>query len=117
MITNPYSFKTTVASRGANIITPTIIMDIDDCIKMLIENDYDVYLGEPILGKMYKDYNYKGKIAIVVGNERFGIDKKWYEVSCEKIKKVFIPMYGSNNSLNVAIAASILLYEARTKRD
>ena len=116
LVTHPYNYKNTIASRGCNIIMPTTICNIDELIEYLIDNEYDVYLGEPKLGLSYKDYDYQGKIAIVVGNERFGIDKKWYEVNNDHFKKVFIPMYGSNNSLNVSVAASILIYEASTKR-
>lgn len=117
LVTHPFTSKNTIASRGCNLLVPTYIDSFDNVSSFLINNGYDIYLGEPIEGKCYKDYDYKGKIAIVVGNERFGIDKRWYDIESSKIKKVFIPMYGSNNSLNVGVAASILIYEAKLSRD
>ena len=78
-----------------------------------VPNGYDIYLGEPKLGKNYKEYDYDNKIALVFGNERFGINQNWYN---NKSIKVFIPMEGPHNSLNVGVAASIILYEAYMKR-
>ncbi len=109
-INNP---KITSSSRGCNLIIPTISSDFESTLKYLLDNNYDIFLGEPILGKPYNEYDYKGKIAIVVGNERFGINPKWYD---NKSKNVYIPMEGNQNSLNVSIAASILAYEAYMKR-
>lgn len=116
LVTHPFTNKNTISSRGCNLLVPTWIDSFENVSSFLINNGYDVYLGEPIEGKCYKDYDYKGKIAIVVGNERFGIDDRWYRIDSDKIRKVFIPMYGSNNSLNVAVAASILIYEAKLSR-
>ncbi len=103
----------TSSSRGCNLLIPTVTETYENTLNYLINNNYDIYLGEPILGKSYKEYDYKNKIAIVVGNERFGINKDWYN---HKSKNVFIPMEGTQNSLNVAVALSVLAYEAYTKR-
>ena len=105
--------KITSSSRGCNLIIPTISDTYQNVLKYLLDNNYEIFLGEPKLGLDYQEYNYKGKIAIVVGNERFGINQDWYN---HKSTKVFIPMEGSQNSLNVSVAASILAYEAYMKR-
>lgn len=105
--------KLTAAARGCNLIIPTVVASYEDAQKYLLDNNYDIFLGEPKLGLNYQEYDYKGKIAIVVGNERFGINSKWYE---NQNKKVYIPMEGNQNSLNVGVAASILAYEAYMKR-
>ncbi len=105
--------KITSSSRGCNLIIPTISDTYLNVLKFLIENEYQIFLGEPKLGLDYQKYDYKGKIAIIVGNERFGINPDWYN---HESSKVFIPMEGSQNSLNVGVAASILAYEAYMKR-
>lgn len=105
--------KLVLSSRGTNIIIPTLSLDYKTAIDLLQKNNYTIYLGEPLLGKDYQSYDYDGKIAIVVGNERFGINKDWYNHAHQK---VFIPMEGHNNSLNVGVAASILIYEAYMKK-
>jgi len=109
-ILNP---KMSQLSRGANLIIPTVEATYTDTLSFLSDNGYDIYLGEPKLGLDYQSYNYKGKIAIVIGNERFGINSDWYN---HNHKKVYIPMEGHNNSLNVAVAGSILIYEAYMQR-
>lgn len=109
-ISNP---KITASARGTNLIIPSVDLDYASTIDYLLKNDYDIFLGEPVLGKDYQSYDYQKKIAIVVGNERFGINPDWYN---NNHKKVYIPMAGNNNSLNVSVAASILIYEAAMRR-
>ncbi len=113
-ITRRHNPKITSSARGTNLIIPTVTATYEETLKFLLDNDYTVFLGEPELGQNYQQYTYKGKIAIVVGNERFGINPDWYN---HPHKKVFIPMGGNNNSLNVGVAASIIAYEAAMKRN
>lgn len=112
-ISKLYNSKLTIASRGCNLIVPTLSLSYDMAQSFLQDNNFEIYLGEPNLGENYTEYNYNNKIAIVVGNERFGINSDWYN---HNHKKVFIPMEGDQNSLNVGVAASILAYEAYMKR-
>ena len=113
-ISKPNNPKITASARGTNLILPTLIMTYEEGQKFLQENGYTIYLGEPELGVDYKSYTYSGKIAIVVGNERFGIQQDWYN---HPHQKVYIPMRGHNNSLNVGVATSILVYEAAMQRN
>lgn len=112
-VTKIHNPKLALSSRGTNLIIPTMSMEFNEALKFLNDNNYNIFLGEPELGLDYKSYDYSGKIAIVIGNERFGINKDWYN---HDHKKVYIPMEGHNNSLNVGVAASILIYEAYMKR-
>ncbi len=71
-------------------------------------------IGYNIIGTSLQTDNYisndlfKGKCAFVVGNEANGISQKIIE-KCDKLVK--IPMEENVESLNVACAATILLYE------
>lgn len=112
-ITKMNNINVTSSSRGSSLIIPTISLSYEEALNYLLDNNYDIYLGEPELGKDYQEYDYKGKIALVFGNERFGINQDWYN---HKHLKVFIPMEGRQNSLNVSIATSIVAYEAYMKR-
>ncbi len=56
----------------------------------------------------YRNVDYSGKIALVIGNEGDGISKL-VEKSCDYVVK--IPMYGKTNSLNASVAAGIMIYE------
>jgi len=105
--------KVTIASRGMNLVVPVLNMTYEDASKHLCHNGFDIFLGEPMFGKDFREYDYLGKVAIVVGSERFGIQQNWYQ---QGHKKVFIPMKGKMRSLNVGVAASLLLYEVSMKK-
>ena len=61
----------------------------------------------------YRDGDYQGGIIITVGNESNGISDSIKEL-CIPVK---IPIYGKAESLNAAVAASILIYEAANRRN
>lgn len=106
--------KTIASSRGMFLRIPTITLSYAEAQEYLSENNYRIFLGEPILGTPHHLCDYNGNIAIVVGNERYGINPNWYENGHEK---VFIPMWGEMTSLNVGVAASVLMYEAKINRN
>lgn len=105
--------KVIQSSRGMILFKDIVSCSYEEAQEYLLNNKFNIFLGEPELGKSYDEYNYDGNVAIVVGSERFGIDQRWYE---KEHKKVFIPMLGRMGSLNVGVAASVLLYEAMMKR-
>ena len=53
------------------------------------------------------------KIAIVMGNEHRGLSKKAIEGADEKI---YIPMEGMVQSMNISVSAAIFMYEASRQR-
>ncbi len=55
----------------------------------------------------------KFPLAIIVGNEKLGVSSNVLKLAD---RKVYIPMQGEKESLNVAIAASIALYDINKKR-
>ena len=63
--------------------------------------------------KFYYEEDLEDNIALIVGNEGNGIDPELIAKSDVKIK---IPMQGSIESLNAAVAAAIIMYESVRKR-
>jgi 23S rRNA (guanosine2251-2'-O)-methyltransferase len=63
--------------------------------------------------KLWHEADYSGPIAILVGNEQHGVRRLLKEKSDEVVR---IPMLGKLQSLNVNVAAAILLYEAVRQR-
>ena len=61
----------------------------------------------------YTETDLRGTVAIVVGSEHGGLDAGW---SASGYQAVRIPMYGRADSINAAMAATVLLYEARRQR-
>ncbi len=61
----------------------------------------------------YDRVAYAGKTAIVIGNEGRGVSA---ELASLATSTVHIPIFGKAESLNAAVAAGIMLYEAQRKR-
>jgi len=61
----------------------------------------------------YRDIDYSGKIALVIGNEGTGMSRLVRE-SCDFVAN--IPMVGKTNSLNASVAAGIMIYEVVRNR-
>lgn len=57
--------------------------------------------------------DWAGGVAVVVGSERHGVAAAWLEAADEVVS---IPMGGAADSLNVAVAAGIVLFEAARRR-
>ena len=112
-VTTIYKNKFLASSRGCVFSIPTINTTYEKAQKALLENGYDICLCEPVNGVSYTEKEYDKNTAIVVGNERFGINDKWYD---NKNSKVFIPMKSGINSINVGVAASIIMFDAGIKK-
>lgn len=63
--------------------------------------------------KIYSDVDLSGPVAIVVGAENEGLRPAWMEQADVQVR---IPMRGLADSLNVACATTLLLYEAVRQR-
>ena len=61
----------------------------------------------------YTEVDLRGPVALVLGSEADGLTGAW---SGEGVTAVSLPMLGVADSLNVSIAAAVLLYEARRQR-
>jgi tRNA G18 (ribose-2'-O)-methylase SpoU len=112
-LTHPKLFR---ASQGMVLTTPIIEFDRpEDAIAWLRANDFEVFLADTDEAKNYRAFHYRSRrTAFVLGAERYGIPKAWYQ---SDFKRVFVPMLGSADSLNVSISAAVLLYEARAQKD
>ena len=63
--------------------------------------------------ELYTDVDLTGPIAIVLGSEADGLTDRWPAPPALAVR---LPMLGVGDSLNVSIAAAVLLYEARRQR-
>lgn len=101
------------SSQGSCFKIPIVEAEAEDVMAWLVKNGYKIILTDTRSEKFYFEESYKGKIAIVMGSERYGISREWYNLESTGIK---IPMWGDCDSLNVGIAATMILYEAAVKR-
>lgn len=101
-------------SQGMSLAVPHIEFDeFADAIMWLKRHHFTVYLADTDGSTNYRQMDYQGRTAIVVGSERYGISKSWYE---HGFRCAGVPMLGHADSLNVSVSASILLYEARAQK-
>ena len=61
----------------------------------------------------YHTQDFTESAAIVVGTEATGLSNAWLENSSQNI---IIPMQGEIDSMNVSVAAGILIFEAKRQR-
>ena len=103
---NATVMKTSVGTLdNVNIVQVT---NLSNTIDKLKENGYWI-VGTALKDSVdYRDIDYTGKIALIVGNEGTGISNLVMK-KCDFIAK--IPMYGETNSLNASVATGIMIYE------
>ena len=88
------------------------VTNINQTIEYLKKEGYWI-VGTDMDGTNYYDIDYKGKTAIVIGNEGTGMSHLVKE-NCDFIAS--IPMKGTTNSLNASVATGIVVFEALKQR-
>lgn len=100
-------------SMGAILTVPVFeFEDIDTCHTWLANHGFTIYLADTRATHHYYDEPFGTNAAIVMGSERYGISRVWYDYD---IVMISIPMFGNVDSLNVGVAATVLAYEASIK--
>lgn len=61
----------------------------------------------------YRDVDYRGPTAVLFGNERTGVTEA---AAAAADAHVIVPMFGMVRSLNVSVAAAVILFEAQRQR-
>lgn len=109
-LTHPKLIK---GSQGAILSVPTFEFEtVEECRAWLKAHRVIVYLADTRAERNYYEEPFGVKCALVMGSERYGISREWYE---GEYKMIAIPMLGSCDSLNVGVAATVLAYEASVK--
>jgi TrmH family RNA methyltransferase len=72
-----------------------------------------IVVADPQATQPYTRERYVDPVAMVVGSERYGVSPAWADAADMRVS---IPMFGQVNSLNVATAAALLLYEVVNQR-
>jgi len=85
--------------------------DVVSLVSQLQQDHFEVYLIEQTDNSIFLDQfkiNPHQKVAIVLGNEVFGVDEKLLPI-CNGV--IEIPQFGTKHSLNVTIAGGIVIWE------
>jgi len=96
------------ASIGTLFSLPVIEADSDETLAWLRDQSILLVAATPHAEQEYTDTDLSGGVAVIVGSEQYGLSERWMK---EADMQVVIPMLGQADSLNVASATTILLYE------
>lgn len=101
------------ASTGTLFSMPVIETDSESAIKFLRERDFSILAATPHAPQLHSEVALTGNVAIAVGTEQYGLSERWMEAADLRVR---IPMFGMADSLNVAAATTIVLFEAVRQR-
>lgn len=110
-----YNPKTVRSTMGSLYRVPFYITDdLSETIAELKSRGYRTYAAHLRGEGSYTDQDYRGAAAFLIGNEGNGLSDEIADLADCYIR---IPMEGSVESLNAAVAAALLMYEARRQRN
>ncbi|WP_250434245.1 TrmH family RNA methyltransferase [Hanstruepera flava] len=108
---NPNIIRSSVGCVFTNQIATGTTSEI---IQFLKKNNISIYCAALQASKGYHTQDYIKPTAIVVGTEATGLSDEWLQ---ESTQNIIIPMQGEIDSMNVSVAAGILIFEAKRQRD
>jgi RNA methyltransferase, TrmH family len=103
---NPNIIRSSVGALFTTQIRTGTTQEIIDYLKA---QGVSIYCASLQAALPYTSVNLSGPAAIVVGTEADGLSEAWTEQSDQNI---IIPMNGQLDSMNVSVAAGILIFEA-----
>ncbi len=112
-VTDLFNPNAVRSSTGVLFSMPTVTASTDEVIEWIRAKGIRTAATTPHTDIIYTDTDLRGPLAIIMGSEQFGLSEKWL-AACDT--KVLIPMAGQADSLNVAMATLITLFEAVRQR-
>ncbi len=101
------------SSRGTWFTVPVAEAATPEVFDWLRARGIPIVAATPQASQNYTEADLTGPVAIAVGTEHEGLSAPWLAQASVQVR---IPMLGAVNSLNVATAATLLLYEAVRQR-
>ena len=106
-----YNPKVLRSAQGSHFHLPIIGEDLGVLISKLKQQGAAVYGTALENGRPYTEIDKSDIFALLVGNEGNGVNS---ELLAETDENLYIPIFGKSESLNVSIAAGILMYHLRS---
>ena len=113
-VTDIFNPNVVRASTGVLFSVPLAVEESARVLAWLREKKIRAIATTPAAEKIYTDADLRGPLAVVMGSEQFGLSEFWLK-NCDL--SVRIPMAGQADSLNVAMATIIALFEAVRQRN
>lgn len=108
-----FNEKTLRASMGSVFHLPVIEDEDLSITRKLKEKGFNIIVSSLDTSNNFYDVDLNKNVVICIGNEGSGIGEEVFEIADTKLK---IPMPGGAESLNAAVAASIMIFEIVRQR-
>ena len=113
--TDLYNPNVIRSSVGCIFSVPIVTATLEESFQFLEQNKINVYSAALTeTAKAYTQFDFTHPTAIAVGTESDGLSEAWLK---QKSTNIIIPMLGQNDSLNVSVAAGIILAEVQRQRN
>jgi len=113
-VTDIFNPNVVRASTGVLFSVPVVVADSTAVHAWLREKGIRIVATTPDTPNIYTKADLRGALAIVMGSEQYGLSEFWLKESNLLVR---IPMAGQADSLNVAMATIITLFEAVRQRN
>ena len=111
--TDPFNPNVVRASLGCLFLVPLAISSTPDAMRWLENHGITTFAATPAAIVPHWQADYRTPSAIAIGSEQYGLTAAWLR---EATVQVRIPMGGRVDSLNAAMAAGVILFEAVRQR-
>jgi TrmH family RNA methyltransferase len=112
--TDIYNPNVVRSSVGTLFTQPVLETSAHEVFTFLKENKIAIVAATPHASQEFTSANFTVPLAIVVGTEQYGLTENWMKNASISVR---IPMFGIADSLNVASATTLLLYEVVRQRN
>jgi TrmH family RNA methyltransferase len=105
---DPYHPRAVRATMGSIFRLPLIRAESDSALRALADDGFELIGADPHDGETYDTCDLTGRVALVLGGESAGLNDA---VRARLSRTVRVPMREGVESLSVAAAAAVLLFE------
>jgi TrmH family RNA methyltransferase len=112
-LTDPFNPNAIRASMGTIFGIPIATASTPATLEWLADRGIRPIAARVGAPAAYTEADLRGAVAVVLGGEATGLSPAWDD---SRVTAVGIPMHGTADSLNVSVAAAIILYEALRQR-
>jgi len=113
-VTDIFNPNVVRSSTGVLFSVPVVVAESAAVHAWLVERGIRIVATTPDTPRLYTQIDLRGPLAIVMGSEQYGLSEFWLKNSHALVR---IPMAGQADSLNVAMATIITLFEAVRQRN
>jgi TrmH family RNA methyltransferase len=112
-VTDIFNPNVVRASTGVLFSVPVVVSDSSTVHAWLKSRGIRTAATTPHTTNLYTQTELRGPLAIIMGSEQYGLSEFWMKGADVLVR---IPMAGQADSLNVAMATIITLFEALRQR-